>query len=71
MRKLKGLEQAISVDVVEPLMSDDGWEFSAAEDGRSTDTVISHDHAWGSTMAPGNTMCRTHSMAKLSDMPAT
>ena len=28
MRKLKGLEEAISLSVVDPLMAEEGWEFS-------------------------------------------
>ncbi len=30
MRKLKGLEEAISVSIVDPFMDEDGWEFSDA-----------------------------------------
>ncbi len=32
MRKLKGLERAISMSVVEPLMLDDGWTFAAPDE---------------------------------------
>jgi putative glutathione S-transferase len=32
MRKLKGLEGAISMSVVEPLMTDDGWAFAAPDE---------------------------------------
>ena len=38
MRKLKGLESAIGVSVVDPLMSDEGWEFSDTP-GSIPDTV--------------------------------
>ncbi len=38
LRRLKGLESAIGLSVVEPLMSDDGWEFSETP-GSIPDTV--------------------------------
>lgn len=38
MRKLKGLEEAIGLSVVDPLMRDEGWRFSKA-DGCIPDTV--------------------------------
>jgi putative glutathione S-transferase len=38
MRKLKGLEDALSISVVNPLMGDDGWTFAPAE-GVIPDTV--------------------------------
>lgn len=38
MRKLKGLEEAISLSVVDPLLGDDGWVFSEAP-GAIPDTV--------------------------------
>jgi putative glutathione S-transferase len=37
-RKLKGLEEAISISIVDPLMGEEGWEFSAAP-GCIPDTV--------------------------------
>ncbi len=37
-RALKGLEDAISLSVVDPFMGDEGWEFSERE-GCSPDTV--------------------------------
>ncbi|MEQ9235652.1 glutathione S-transferase family protein [Coleofasciculus sp. E2-BRE-01] len=38
MRKLKGLEEAISLSIVDPFMDEDGWEFSDAP-GCIPDTV--------------------------------
>ncbi|MEQ8386071.1 MAG: glutathione S-transferase family protein [Coleofasciculus sp. A1-SPW-01] len=38
MRKLKGLEEAISLSIVDPFMDEDGWEFSEAP-GCIPDTV--------------------------------
>ena len=39
VRKLKGLEHAISVDVVDPLLADQGWTFEQSSPGASGDTV--------------------------------
>jgi glutathionyl-hydroquinone reductase len=39
-RKLKGLEQHISVDVVHPFMGDDGWTFERDEDGATGDRLM-------------------------------
>ena len=36
---LKGLEDAVSVDVVDPYRDDDGWQFSPEKDGCTPDTV--------------------------------
>ena len=38
-RKLRGLEDAISVDVVDPWRGDDGWGFSPEKDGCTPDTA--------------------------------
>ncbi|AGN00787.1 glutathione S-transferase [Salinarchaeum sp. Harcht-Bsk1] len=38
-RSLKGLEDAISVDVVDPFRAEDGWQFTPAKDGCTPDTV--------------------------------
>ncbi|MGB7445217.1 MAG: glutathione S-transferase family protein [Coleofasciculaceae cyanobacterium] len=38
MRKLKGLEEAISLSIVDPFMDEDGWEFSEAP-GCIPDTI--------------------------------
>lgn len=32
MRRLKGLERAVSMSIVEPLMGDDGWSFAAPDE---------------------------------------
>lgn len=44
-RKLKGLEDAISVSVVDPYMGEDGWFFSDAP-GATPDTVNGASHLW-------------------------
>jgi putative glutathione S-transferase len=38
-RALKGLEDAVSVDVVDPYRDDDGWQFTPEKDGCTPDTV--------------------------------
>lgn len=45
LRKLKGLEEAISVSVVDPFMGDDGWFFSDAP-GATRDEVNGADYLW-------------------------
>ncbi len=42
-RQLKGLQEAVSVSVVDPLMGEDGWEFSEAP-GAIPDTVNGADY---------------------------
>lgn len=42
MRKVKGLEDAISLSSVEPFMGEDGWTFSA--DGEFSDPLFSEGH---------------------------
>ncbi|MFB6375606.1 MAG: glutathione S-transferase family protein, partial [Bradymonadaceae bacterium] len=42
-RKLKGLEEAISVSVVDPFMGEDGWKFSDVP-GATPDTVNGADY---------------------------
>ncbi|MDG5778528.1 glutathione S-transferase family protein [Haloarculaceae archaeon H-GB2-1] len=44
VRKLKGLEDAISVDVVDPFRADDGWQFTPEKDGCTPDTVKGVDY---------------------------
>ena len=44
VRSLLGLEDAVSVDVVDPLRFDGGWRFSPEEDGCTPDTVNGADH---------------------------
>ncbi len=39
VRKLKGLEHAISVDVVDPLLTDRGWTFKQSSPGATGDTL--------------------------------
>jgi len=39
VRELKGLTDAITLDVVDPLRQDEGWEFSPGKDGCTEDTV--------------------------------
>jgi len=45
LRKLKGLEEAISVSVVDPFMGDDGWFFSDAP-GATQDHVNGATYLW-------------------------
>ncbi|WP_181685965.1 glutathione S-transferase family protein [Halorhabdus salina] len=44
MRTLKGLEDAITVDYVDPYRGDDGWQFTPEKDGCTTDTVNGADY---------------------------
>ena len=43
-RALRGLEDAISVDVVDPHRENDGWEFSPEKEGTTPDTVNGFDY---------------------------
>lgn len=43
-RKLKGLEDVISVDVVAPFLPDTGWSFETGEAGATGDRVNRFDH---------------------------
>jgi putative glutathione S-transferase len=38
-RALKGLEDAVSVDVVDPYRDDDGWQFTPEKEGCTPDTI--------------------------------
>jgi putative glutathione S-transferase len=42
-RRLLGLEDVVSVDVVDPVRRDRGWEFSPDEDGCTPDSVHGHE----------------------------
>jgi putative glutathione S-transferase len=44
MRRLKGLEDVVSLDVVDPVREDDGWEFSPGKEGCTPDTVNGSDY---------------------------
>jgi putative glutathione S-transferase len=44
VRALKGLDDAISVDVVDPYRGDDGWQFSPEKDGCTRDTINGSDY---------------------------
>lgn len=44
VRALKGLEQAISVDVVHPYLTDSGWSFDTDFPGATGDSVGGHSH---------------------------
>ncbi len=44
VRALKGLEDAISVDVVDPYRGSDGWQFTPDKDGCTPDTVNGSDY---------------------------
>ena len=43
-RQLLGLEDAITVDVVDPNRDDDGWQFTPEKDGCTPDTVNGFDY---------------------------
>jgi putative glutathione S-transferase len=43
-RALKGLEDVISYDVVDPFRADDGWQFTPEKDGCTPDTVNGFDY---------------------------
>ncbi|MFC7027223.1 glutathione S-transferase family protein [Halomicroarcula sp. GCM10025324] len=44
VRALKGLEDAISVDVVDPYRADDGWQFTPEKDGCTVDSQYGSDY---------------------------
>ena len=44
IRKLLGLEDVISVDVVDPFRAEDGWQFTPEREGCTTDTVNGVDY---------------------------
>jgi putative glutathione S-transferase len=44
VRSLKGLEDAISVDYVDPFRGEDGWQFTPEKDGCTPDTVNGSDY---------------------------
>ncbi|MEF8853402.1 MAG: glutathione S-transferase C-terminal domain-containing protein [Haloarculaceae archaeon] len=44
VRSLKGLEDAVSVDVVDPYREDDGWQFTPDKEGCTPDTVNGSDY---------------------------
>jgi putative glutathione S-transferase len=43
-RSLKGLEDAISVSVVDPFRGDDGWQFTPEKEGCTEDTINGSDY---------------------------
>ncbi|QSG12230.1 putative glutathione S-transferase [Halapricum desulfuricans] len=43
-RKLLGLEDAISVDVVDPYRGEDGWQFTPEKDGCTEDSLYGSDY---------------------------
>ncbi|MBX0295354.1 glutathione S-transferase family protein [Haloarcula nitratireducens] len=44
VRRLKGLEGAISVDVVDPYRDEDGWQFTPEKDGCTEDSLYGSDY---------------------------
>jgi len=46
IRSLKGLEDAISVDVVDPFREENGWQFSPDREGSTPDTVNGSDYLY-------------------------
>ena len=44
VRALKGLEDAISVDVVDPYRGEDGWQFTPEKDGCTEDSLYGSDY---------------------------
>jgi len=43
-RKLMGLEDAVSMDVVDPYRADDGWQFTPEKDGCTPDSIHGADY---------------------------
>jgi len=43
VRALKGLDDAISVDIVDPYRDDDGWQFTPEKDGCTEDSLYGSD----------------------------
>ena len=43
-RRLLGLEDVVSVDVVDPFRDEDGWQFTPAREGCATDSVNGFDY---------------------------
>jgi putative glutathione S-transferase len=44
VRALKGLEDAISVDIVDPFRDDDGWQFTPEKEGCTEDSLYGSDY---------------------------
>ena len=44
VRALTGLEDAVSVDVVDPYRADDGWQFTPEKDGCTADSLHGRDY---------------------------
>ncbi|MDS0280529.1 glutathione S-transferase family protein [Haloarcula onubensis] len=44
VRALKGLDDAISVDVVDPYRADDGWQFTPEKDGCTEDSLYGSEY---------------------------
>jgi len=44
VRALKGLEDAISVDYVDPVRAENGWQFTPEKDGCTPDTITGSDY---------------------------
>ncbi len=44
VRRLKGLEDAISVDVVDPYRDEDGWQFTPEKEGCTEDSLYGSDY---------------------------
>ncbi|WP_276251857.1 glutathione S-transferase family protein [Haloarcula rara] len=44
VRALKGLEDAISVDIVDPYRADDGWQFTPEKDGCTADSLYGSEY---------------------------
>lgn len=44
VRKLLGLEDVVTMDVVDPVREDDGWEFSPGEEGCTPDSIHGADY---------------------------
>jgi putative glutathione S-transferase len=43
-RRLLGLEEAISMDIVEPFRDERGWQFTPEKPGCTPDTLLGHDY---------------------------
>ncbi|PSQ38039.1 glutathione-dependent reductase [Halobacteriales archaeon SW_12_71_31] len=44
VRRLTGLEDVITMDVVEPVRENDGWEFSPEKEGCTADSILGADY---------------------------
>jgi putative glutathione S-transferase len=46
VRRLRGLQDVVSLDVVDPVRHDQGWEFAPGKDGCTPDSIHGHDRLY-------------------------